>query len=244
MSATPQPVAFSTGNIWVTLFTRLAGALLLALALVNLIDAGTNGQSLSVLDPLLGLPLRYAMLTVGGLELLVALVCLFGKRTGLQTTLAAWTVTNFAVYLVGLRWQGCHTQWGCLGNPLDRLRLFSGAADYGMYCIFTCLLVGSYATVVWLWLGEPVLVRNRKEKIESIKMSCPSCGIHIRFAMQNIGQITTCPKCRTTITLRQPTLLKMACFFCQEHIMFPSHAIGEKMPCPHCKMDITLKEPA
>ena len=244
MPATTQPIELPVGKTCVQIFIRFAGTLLLAISLVNLIQAGTNGQTLSVFDPLLGIPLRFAALTVGGMELLVALVCLFGKRTGLQTALVAWLMTNFAVYRIGLLWQGCHTQWGCLRNPLDGLRLFPSAADLGMYFILAGLLVGGYAAVLWLWLGEPVLARNRKEQVESLKMSCPSCGIHIKFARQDLGRKIACPKCRTTITLRKPNLLKMSCFFCQEHIEFPSHAIGEKMPCPHCKMDITLKDPA
>jgi uncharacterized paraquat-inducible protein A len=75
-------------------------------------------------------------------------------------------------------------------------------------------------------------------------MSCPSCGIHIRFAGKNLGQKIPCPHCQTSITLRRPDLLKMACFFCHGHIKFPPHAIGEKISCPHCNMGITLKEPA
>lgn len=232
------------GKTAVGIFIRLAGALLLAMALVNIIHAGTNGQSLEILDPLLGIPIRMAGLIVGCMELVVALVCLLGKRAGLQAMLIAWLITNFAVYRIGLLWQGSHTQWGCLGNPLERLQIFSGAADLGIYFIFGSLLIGGYVSVFWFWLGESFLGRKRKEQGESFKMTCSSCGVHIRFARQNLGQKIPCPKCRTTIILRKPDLLKMACFFCKEHIEFPSHAIGEKMPCPHCKMDITLKEAA
>ena len=84
-----------------------------------------------------------------------------------------------------------------------------------------------------------------RKSVESLKMSCPACGVHIRFDERNIGQKKTrCPQCQTGITLRKPDLLKMACYFCKGHIEFPPHAIGEEMPCPHCQMDITLKEPA
>jgi hypothetical protein len=244
MPAKPLSEKHPAGKIWVHLFIRWAGALLLALALVNLIQAGTSGPSLIVLDPLLGIPLRLAVLAVGGLELVVALICLFGRQAGLQSGLIAWLATNFAVYRAGLLWQGCHTQWGCLGNPLDRLRLLPSLADHGLYFLLACLLLGGYAALVWLWFGEPASVRNWKERIEGLKMSCPACGVHIKFALQYLGQKIPCPHCRANITLRKPDRLKMSCYFCQEHIEFPTHAIGEKMPCPHCKMDITLKEPA
>jgi hypothetical protein len=75
------------------------------------------------------------------------------------------------------------------------------------------------------------------------KMSCPGCGVHIKFLAKRLGERTNCPQCRTAITLRRPENLRMSCFFCQGHIEFPAHAIGNKLQCPHCKNDITLKEP-
>jgi len=97
---------------------------------------------------------------------------------------------------------------------------------------------GSYAALMRLWLkgGLP-------QTIESIKMSCHSCGVHIEFAIQYIGQKIPCPHCQTTITLQKPENLKMSCFFCKEHIEFPSHATGQKIPCPHCAKTITLLNP-
>jgi len=45
----------------------------------------------------MGIPLRYAVLLVGGFELAVALICLFGRRLGLQIGWLAWMATNYAV---------------------------------------------------------------------------------------------------------------------------------------------------
>ncbi|HLX72682.1 MAG TPA: hypothetical protein VKV04_23925 [Verrucomicrobiae bacterium] len=76
-------------------------------------------------------------------------------------------------------------------------------------------------------------------------MSCPACGVHVRFAVEDLGKNIACPNCRAPITLRKPEEnLKISCYFCQGHIEFPPHALGERLKCPHCKMDITLKEPA
>jgi hypothetical protein len=77
-----------------------------------------------------------------------------------------------------------------------------------------------------------------------LKVSCPSCGGHIKFSIQNLGQKMPCPHCQTNITLRKPENLKVSCYFCKGHIEFPAHAIGQKLKCPHCHMDIGLKEPA
>jgi uncharacterized paraquat-inducible protein A len=99
--------------------------------------------------------------------------------------------------------------------------------------------LGSFAALLWPWLRRLFPPASAFEK-----MTCPGCGVHIRFAIQNVGQNIPCPQCQTLITLRKPDLLKTLCFFCKGHIEFPAHAIGQKIHCPHCQMDITLKEPA
>ena len=73
-----------------------------------------------------------------------------------------------------------------------------------------------------------VVAETSKATDKSLKMSCSSCGGHIKFAVQNLGQRIACPHCQTAITLRQPENLKMSCFFCKGHIEFPSHALGQK----------------
>ena len=224
-------------------FICTAGGVLLALSLVSLLGTTGSAQVLRLPDPLLGIPLRLTMLITGAMELVVALVCLFGQRRGLQTTLIAWLITDFAVYQIGMIWQGSHRQWGCLGNLSATLQISPHLANVVMISLFAYLFLGAYATLLWPWFakyGEVVL--PRRQTSVSLKMSCPACGVHIKFATQNLGQKIMCPQCQTAITLRKPDLLKMACFFCKEHIEFPTHSIGENIRCPHCKMDITLKE--
>jgi hypothetical protein len=246
---------FPVSEILIGLFFRLMGALLFAMALVNLINASVNGQSLIFFDPLLGFPLRYTVLTVGSMELAVALVCLFGKKIGLQAGLVAWLITNFAVYRIGLLWQGCHSQWGCLGNPMDSLRLFSSAADCSLFFILTCMLLGGYAALGWLWLGrkkdqkpQPVtpspgrIGRNQGVFVRTLKISCTACGGHIEFPTNFFGERIPCPHCKAIITLQKAKNLKMSCSGCDGHIEFPDYAIGQKISCPHCNTTITLKK--
>lgn len=224
---------------WIQLFIYSAGAILLAAALDRFLVAAGHLPVLALPEPVLGIPLRYAVLLVGGLELLVALVCLLGRQPGLQLGWLAWLATNYAVYRIGLFTMGIHHQATCVGSLTDSLHLTQGVTGFMLGLFPICLLLGSYVALIWLWLAG-----RAGATIESIKMSCPSCGVHIKFASEYAGQKTTCPQCQKGIVLRKPENLKMSCFFCLGHIEFPSHAIGEKMPCPHCKMDITLKEPA
>jgi len=223
----------------VRIFIYSAGGILLTAALLRFIIAVGSAQVLSLPEPVLGIPLRYAVLLVGAFELVVALICLFGRQVGLQIGWLAWMVTNYAVYRIGLLTMGIHQQGTCIGSLTDPLHFSRGIMGIIAGFLPLYLLLGSYAAVIRLWL------EGRKAKVSKfVKMSCPACGIHLRFDGRNLGQKMPCPNCQKTITLRKPDLLKMACFFCQEHIEFPPHAIGEKMPCPHCNMDITLKEPA
>jgi hypothetical protein len=223
----------------VRIFIYSAGGLLLTAALLRFIIAVGSAQALFLPEPVLGIPLRYAVLLVGGFELAMALICLFGRRIGLQIGWLAWMATNYAVYRIGLLTMGIHQQGTCIGSLTDPLHLARGTVGMIIGLLPLYLLLGSYAAVIWRWLA------GRKAKAAKfLKMSCPACGIHIRFADQNLGQKIPCPHCQTAITLRKPDLLKMVCFFCKESIEFPPHAIGERIHCPHCKMDITLKEPA
>jgi hypothetical protein len=194
---------------------------------------------LAMPEPLLGLSIRYAVLLVGGVELVVALICLFGRRRGLQLGWLVWAAVNYLVYWIAIFMMRRHPQTTCIGSLTDPLQLSRGTPGIIIGLLPFYLLLGSCVAIIWLWWAS-----RRVKAAKSHKMSCPACGVHIRFDDRNLGQKISCPQCRAAITLRKPDLLKMVCFFCQGHIEYPSHAIGEKMACPHCKMDIRLKEPA
>jgi hypothetical protein len=218
--------------------STVAGALLLAIAASLFLVNWTSPANLVLPhDPVFALSVRPLFWIAGGLALAVALVCLFDDRPSRQMILLAWVATNFAVYEGGLYWMGCRGLTGYLGGFSRTFSLPATAANALVLASLGSLLALSYGSLLWL-RQQKKLDRNFQ------KMSCPACGAHIKFALQNLGQKIPCPQCQTAITLRQPDNLKIACFFCQGHIEFPAHAIGEKMPCPHCQMDITLKEPA
>jgi len=227
---------------WIRYFILPAGFILLVAALSRFLIVFGNAQVMMLAEPMLGIPLRYAVLLVGGFELAVAYICLFGKRASLQIGLLAWLATNYAVYRIALFTMGYHHQATAIGSLTDPLHMSRGLAGITVGLIPAFLLLGSYAALVWLWLGNRAELAHSREA-EFSKMSCPSCGTHIKFALQNLGQQLPCPRCNAAITLLKPENLKMSCFFCKGHIEFPPHAIGEKISCPHCKMNITLLKP-
>lgn len=235
-------------------FIYSAGAILLVAAYGRFLIATGNAQHvLSRLDPMLGIPLRYAVLIVGAFELTVAWFCLFGRRVGFQLGWLAWLSTNFIVFWIGLIYSHCPPQGTCIGSLTDPLHLSHGITGSIVEFIPFCLVLGSYAAVLSFWLSADArsarLVASqqsadlRDAAAGLLKMLCPSCGGHVNFPAQNMGQQIPCPHCQAAVTPRKSDNLKMTCFFCKEHIEFPAHALGQKIKCPHCKNDITLKEP-
>ncbi len=223
------------GEAWIRRFIWLCGVILLSAALLRFIIAAGSIQALSLPEPALGIPLRLAVLIVGILELTVAGFCLFGKSISLQIGWLVWLSGTYVLYRAGLIWMSCNLQATCIGSLSDPLQLSRGIVAHIVSYIPACLLAGSCASAAWLGLKWRAVVP------ESVyKMSCPSCGVHIRFDYQNLGQEIPCPQCRSLIKLRKPENLKTSCFFCKGHIEFPAHAIGEKLNCPHCKKGITL----
>ena len=146
--------------IWLGYFILSAGGILLAGALVRFLIAAGNAQVLALPEPLLpGLPLRYAVLAIGAVELVVALICLFGKRIGRQLGWLAGLATIYVVFWVALVWQHCAPQGTCIGSLTDPLRLARGTTGLIIQFIPVYLLLGSYTAVIWLWFGKGAVGR-------------------------------------------------------------------------------------
>ena len=222
----------------IQLFKDSAGVILLAVGTALFLTNWTNPADLvTPLDPVLSLSLRTVFWVAGGVAMIVALICLFANRMEWPLCLLAWLGLNGLVYIGGTHLQGYQGVAGFLEGLSYAFRLPPDLGDVLVSLLAGYLLAGGIVSLLWL---------RKLEKADGklLKMPCPACGIHIKFASENLGQTTRCPQCQTSITLRSAESLKMACFFCHKHIEFPAHAIGNKIACPHCKMEITLKEPA
>ncbi len=263
---------------WIQLFILAAGFILLAGALNRFLIAAGQAQVLSLPDPLLGIPLRWAVLIVGMFELTVALICLGSARAparsgsrprgphqdaanlaapahvGWPLAWLAWLGISYVVFGIGLVWQHCPPQATCIGSLTDPLRLSHGITGYIFEFLPFGLVLGSCAAIFSFWLSKKSrttrlaaarqLAEERDAAAGLLKMPCPSCGGHVKFPAQNIGQQIPCPHCQAPITLRKPEeKMKMVCVLCGGPIEFPSHAIGQKIPCPHCAKNITLLQP-
>jgi hypothetical protein len=215
-------------------FVLAAGAILVFMGGSQILGGLANVQLLEMSDPIFGLPFRDLMLFLGAAELLIAFPCLFTNKRTLSLSLVAWLSANFIVYRIGLWSMGWHHSCGFLIAPLG-LSLASTDIVFSLSSIF--LFVGS---VMILWSDY-----KATQAAHFLKISCPACGGHVRFAIQNLGQQIPCPHCRAAMVLQSPgETMKMTCFLCGGHVEFPVHAIGQKIPCPHCAKSITLLKPA
>jgi hypothetical protein len=120
-------------------------------AAAKLISSFGHGTILQTRDPLTGLQFQDLFRIVGGIETVVALVCIFSKRTWLPAGLVAWLATTFLAYRIGLVAVGYHRPCSCMGNLTDALHIPPQTADTAMKIILAYLLIGSYATLFWLW---------------------------------------------------------------------------------------------
>jgi hypothetical protein len=136
---------------WIRLFIRSAGVLLIITATAKFVSTGGSARILQNPDPVLSIPFRHVFWFVGAIEIITAVVCLFGKSIRLQAGLVAWLATNFALYHLGLLLVGYQKPCSCLGNLTDVLHISPKVADTAMKIILAYLLIGSYATLFWLW---------------------------------------------------------------------------------------------
>jgi len=133
------------------LFVKSAGFVLLITASAKLISAAGSAHILQTDDPLLGVSFRNLFWMIGVTEVAVALICFFGNQLGLQAGLIAWLGTDFVIYRIGLLWIDFKKSCPCLGNLTDALHITPQTADTAMKIILAYLLLGSYATLFWLW---------------------------------------------------------------------------------------------
>jgi DNA-directed RNA polymerase subunit RPC12/RpoP len=236
-------------------FTNSAGGILALYGTTCVLGAFGKSRLMDIIpDPLFGISFRQLMLSAGIVGLTMACLCLFTNKRTLTLALIAWLVTNFLVYRIGLWTMGWHHPYAWLSGMMDGFGISPLMADGIVIVIVAYLIIGS---IIMLRAGKngsvaPQLIEAEHGKQGSghpvfarfLKISCISCGGHVEFPTNILGEKIPCPHCRTTIILQKTRNLKMACAACDGHIEFPDHAIGEKIPCPHCNMDITLKEPA
>jgi hypothetical protein len=238
MSATTRYYWRLQGDKVVRGMLNLAGALLLAVALALLLALRAGAGFVPPRDPALLVSTNQLFAAVAALCLGVGCFSLLGKASIARALLVLWLAANLGVYALAFRWQGHPSALTACLAPVGAAFSLAPATAAGVAAVLLAvLLAAGGASLAWL-----AFAGSRAQLAASTRMTCPSCGGHLEFAVDHLGQTIACPHCRAPIRLRQPAILKTACYFCKGHIEFPPHALGRKSACPHCRMEITLKE--
>jgi hypothetical protein len=137
------------------------GVVLAVTGCAKLISFFGSERILYLGDPIFGIPFRYLLLLVGILEVIIACVCFLPNKHKLSALLVLFLATNFAIYRLALWFMGWHRPCNCLGNLADALHIPPQTADTAMKIILAYLLIGSYATLFWLW-------RQRKKAVSPV----------------------------------------------------------------------------
>lgn len=133
------------------LFLYSAGVILVITAVAKCVSSFEQEKILLERDPIVGFQFRTLFLLLGAIESAVAVVCFRSRRMWLSAGLIAWLATSFLAYRLALLKIGYHKPCSCLGNLTDALHLSPYAVDTAMKAILAYLLIGSYATLFWLW---------------------------------------------------------------------------------------------
>ena len=142
------PIIMQIARRW---FCVSSGTIFAITGMAKIWSSYGNAEILKRLDPILDMPFGHLMLAVGTLELAVAALCLLSKSKVIATIVVAWLASGFLTYRMGLWWIGWRRPCSCLGNLTDALHIPPQSADTAMIIILGYLLIGSYATLFWLW---------------------------------------------------------------------------------------------
>ena len=134
------------------------GPILIFTGIAKVVSALGSAHILLNADPVFGLRFSHLMIAAGLLELMVGVVCLLRKSGALAAILVAFLATNILAYRFALWLMGWHIPCPCLGSFSDAIHVPEQVADNFMKGVLGYLLIGSYATLFWLW-------RQRKKAI-------------------------------------------------------------------------------
>jgi hypothetical protein len=150
----------------VRFFIRSAAVLLLITAVAEWIASSGPPKTLQTPDPFLSLPFRYLLWAVGGIQLIIALVCAGNKRVWLPAASVVWLATSFTFYRLGLFLTDyqlcccsgsllgsapCCSDSPCIGDLTVANVISLRTADTIAVAMAAYLLIGGCCTLFWWW---------------------------------------------------------------------------------------------
>jgi hypothetical protein len=180
-------------------FLASAGALLMASGLM-LMASGAGGQGGGLPhEPLFQMSLPLFFRLVGGVELAVALGCLFGKRISMQVGLVLWVAASILAYGFSLTESGVKGGFnGYSGIISEEFGVSHRLVNGFLEMTVLYWLLGGLLFTVWGWWAD-----HRQAVPAMVKMACPGCEGHIEFPEEALERKIACPHCQKEITLEK-----------------------------------------
>lgn len=133
------------------LFVVSSGAVFTIVGIAKIVAANGSVKALTVTDPIVGVSLRHLLLAIGLIELLIAVVCLYNRRSTASVALVGSLATALFVYRSELWWLGAKEPCSCLGSLTETLKIEPQTADTIMKLVLAYLLIGSYTLLFLKW---------------------------------------------------------------------------------------------
>lgn len=133
------------------IYIIISGYILIITGIVKIASSLGHAGILTFQDPIFSISFRIVFQLVGFIEIGVGIFCMFFRMSVSQIFLLAWLSTMFVIYRIGLVVLDYHRPCICLGNLTDALHISSQLADNIIKVILAYLLLGSYATLFWIW---------------------------------------------------------------------------------------------
>lgn len=111
----------------------------------KILTAAGGVPALKAYDPIFDVKLQYLLVSVGVVEILLAVACWFTRKDSICVGMIACLATNFAAYRVALWGVGWRGPCGCLGNLTAALHIPLSQAESITKWFLIYLLLGSYA---------------------------------------------------------------------------------------------------
>ncbi len=150
------------------IFILSASLVLMLTALAKLITAWSGDEKLMTsVDPVFGMSFKFIFLAVGGIEIAVAVFCVFGKKMLFeQATVLCWLALSMVLYRVGLYVTGYNKPCGCIGDVTEALGISEAIADKGLKFILAYLVIGSSYLLIANWNRKNQSNRNIDSRIQ------------------------------------------------------------------------------
>lgn len=152
-------------------FQHSAAAILIVTALLKIISLQTGIRFFLLKDPVFPFITNGQMMALSAmLELCVAIILIRKADRVFQFTALLGLSSIFLFYRLGLAWISPNEPCKCYGRATDWLHISTQTADTAMKIILAYLLLGSYATLFWLWRQNKRAegrIKNEEVKPES-----------------------------------------------------------------------------